>query len=574
MELALLALMISLLWFQLRSNSSFPEVPGIIEKIIRSAKAGAILFASIFEISISLPNAKRRIEKKRKQVIKYFSITSLVELIRIGSRSVSFRAKALSLNKSRKAKTNPLCESLKLCVKQVFLTDTPPPNVQYYRSKNISLNYNLPIQINKRTMKNIFLLLVSALFTLLMNGQQQPKYILLKPARVFDGEQMHSDWSILVMGNKITEAGSMKINMPAGTQVIELPGCTVLPGLIEGHSHLFLHPYNETSWDEQVLNESRAERTARAVTHANATLMAGFTTVRDLGTEGSMYDDVGLKTAIEKGVVPGPRMICATRAIVAKGTYGPKSPSPDVVLPQGAAEVSNVDEMMNEVRIQISKGADVIKIYADYRWGPNGEAKPTFSEEEIAAAVKIANSSGRLVTVHSVTPEGMMRAINAGVSSIEHGDNGTEEVFKLMKEKGIALCPTLAAGDAVLQYHGWKKGVDPEPRSITSKKKSFQAALQAGVTICMGGDVGVFAHGDNAREMEMMVDYGMKPLDVLRSATSINADVFGYADKIGRIKKGLFADIIAVEGDPSADIKNIRKIKLVIKEGFIYKNDK
>lgn len=385
---------------------------------------------------------------------------------------------------------------------------------------------------------------------------------------------MHSDWSILVMGNKITEAGSMKINMPAGTQVIELPGCTVLPGLIEGHSHLFLHPYNETSWDEQVLNESRAERTARAVTHANATLMAGFTTVRDLGTEGSMYDDVGLKTAIEKGVVPGPRMICATRAIVAKGTYGPKSPSPDVVLPQGAAEVSNVDEMMNEVRIQISKGADVIKIYADYRWGPNGEAKPTFSEEEIAAAVKIANSSGRLVTVHSVTPEGMMRAINAGVSSIEHGDNGTEEVFKLMKEKGIALCPTLAAGDAVLQYHGWKKGVDPEPRSITSKKKSFQAALQAGVTICMGGDVGVFAHGDNAREMEMMVDYGMKPLDVLRSATSINADVFGYADKIGRIKKGLFADIIAVEGDPSADIKNIRKIKLVIKEGFIYKNDK
>jgi len=423
-------------------------------------------------------------------------------------------------------------------------------------------------------MKKIFLFLASGLLSFLMNGQQQGKYILLKPDRVFDGEQMHSDWMILVMGNKITEAGNMKINMPAGTQVIELPGCTVLPGLIEGHSHLFLHPYNETTWDDQVMSESRAERTARAVTHANATLMAGFTTVRDLGTEGSMYDDVGLKTAIEKGVVPGPRMICATRAIVAKGTYGPKSASPDVVLPQGAAEVSNVDEMMNEVRTQISKGADVIKIYADYRWGPNGEAKPTFTVEEIAAAVKIANSSGRLVTVHSVTPEGMMRAINAGVSSIEHGDYGTEEVFKLMKEKGIALCPTLAAGDAVLQYHGWKKGVDPEPRSITNKKKSFQTALQAGVTICMGGDVGVFTHGDNAREMEMMVDYGMKPLDVLKSATSINADVFGYGDRIGRIKKGLFADVIAVEGDPSVDIKNIRKIKLIMKDGLLYKNDK
>jgi imidazolonepropionase-like amidohydrolase len=284
-----------------------------------------------------------------------------------------------------------------------------------------------------------------------------------------------------------------------------------------------------------------------------------------------MYDDVGLKIAIGKNVVPGPRMICATRAIVAKGTYGPRSESPDVILPQGAAEVGNVDEMMNEVRTQISKGADIIKIYADYRNGLNGEARPTFTVEEIAAAVKIASSSGRLVTVHSATPEGMTRAINAGVASIEHGDYGTEEVFKLMKEKGVALCPTLAAGDAVEQYKGWKKGIDPEPERITNKKRTFQLALKVGVTICMGGDVGVFIHGDNAREMEMMVEYGMKPIDVLKSATSINADVFGYGDKIGRIKKDLFADIIAVDGDPSVDIKNIRKIKLVMKDGIVYK---
>jgi imidazolonepropionase-like amidohydrolase len=423
-----------------------------------------------------------------------------------------------------------------------------------------------------KTLRLFILSFLSAFFCNTVYSQQADRYILLKPDRVFDGEQMHTDWVVLVKNDKIENAGSMTFKLPAGTGVIELQGCTVLPGFIEGHSHLFLHPYNETSWDDQVLKESRAERMARAVTHANATLMAGFTTVRDLGTEGAMYDDVGLKTAIDKGVVPGPRIICATRAIVAKGTYGPKSPSADVVLPQGAAEVSNIDEMMNEVRTQISKGADVVKIYADYRWGLYGEARPTFTEEEIAAAVKIANSSGRLVTVHATTPEGMMRAISAGVASIEHGDNGTEEVFKMMKQKGVALCPTLAAGDAVEQYRGWKKGVDAEPERITNKKKTFQLARKAGVTICMGGDVGVYTHGDNAREMEMMVDYGMKPIDVLRSATSTNADAFGYGDKIGRIKPGLFADLVAVTGDPTSDIKAIRKIRLVMKGGIVYNN--
>jgi imidazolonepropionase-like amidohydrolase len=420
-------------------------------------------------------------------------------------------------------------------------------------------------------MKKCFLFWTALLVWSRVFAQQSDKYVLLKPAKVFDGETMHENWVVLVRNNKIEQVGSMTFKLPASTQIIELPGTTLLPGLIEGHSHLFLHPYNETSWDDQVLKESRAERTARAVEHARATLMAGFTTVRDLGTEGSMYDDVGLKIAIEKGVIPGPRMICATRAIVARGSYGPRSPSTDVVLPQGAAEVGNVNEMMDEVRLQISKGADVVKIYADYRNEPNGEAKPTLTADEIAAAVAIAKSSGHEVATHATTAEGMMRAINAGVSTIEHGDNGTAEVFKLMKQKGVALCPTLAAGDAIQQYRGWKKGVDPDPSSIANKKKSFQLALSAGVIICMGGDVGVFAHGDNAREMEMMVGYGMKAIDVIRSATSINADVFGYGDKIGRIKKDLFADIIAVDGDPSVDIKNIRQVKLVMKDGVIYK---
>jgi imidazolonepropionase-like amidohydrolase len=419
-------------------------------------------------------------------------------------------------------------------------------------------------------MKYIFFLQ----FFLLSAGvfSQTDSFYLLKPDRVFDGETMHTNWVVLINKNKIEAAGPMMFKLPANTRIIELKGATLLPGLIEGHSHLFLHPYNETSWNDQVLKESRAERTARAVTHANATLMAGFTTTRDLGTEGAMYDDAGLKRAIEKGIVPGPRMIVATRAIVAKGTYGPYFGNADIDLPQGAAEVGNKEEMEKEVRTQISKGADVIKIYADYGYGINGENEPTFTAEEITAAVAIANSGGRLVTVHSSTPEGMRRAIEAGVRSIEHGNEGTEEIFRLMKEKGVALCPTLAANEAIAQYYyGWKKGSSTEPPRIINKRKSFAEALKAGVTICMGGDVGVFPHGDNAREMELMVEYGMRPIDVLHSATSVNADVFGYGNEIGRVKKGLFADLIAVEGDPSLDIHNIRKNIFIMKNGKIYR---
>ncbi len=398
---------------------------------------------------------------------------------------------------------------------------------------------------------------------------QTPVYILLKPDRVFDGENMHTGWSVLIHNNKIEEVGLITI-IPQNTTTINLTGSTLMPGLIEGHSHLFLHPYNETSWTDQVLKESRAERTARAVNHAKATLMAGFTTVRDLGTEGAMYDDVGLKKAIDKGIIMGPRMIVATRGIVAKGTYGPKSESADIELHQGAAEVGGVEEMTAEVFTEIGKGADLIKIYADYRWGKDGEAGPTFSVEAITVAVSIANNGGRKVVVHASTEEGMRRSTLAGVSTIEHGDGGTAQIFKLMKEKNVALCPTLAATEAIAQYNGWKKGTTPEPEKVTGKKNMFHLALQSGVKICMGGDVGVYTHGDNAREMELMVEYGMKPLDVLRSSTSVNADVFGYATKMGRIRKNMLADLIAVTGDPSQNIQVVRSISFVMKDGVIY----
>ncbi|HEY1021996.1 MAG TPA: amidohydrolase family protein, partial [Flavisolibacter sp.] len=313
-------------------------------------------------------------------------------------------------------------------------------------------------------MKKSLLLLFVSLAT--AGFAQTDSFYLLKPDRVFDGEAIHDNWIVLVHGNRIEAAGSMNFKLPANTRVIELKGATLLPGLIEGHSHLFLHPYNETTWNDQVLRESRAERTARAVNHAKATLLAGFTTVRDLGTEGAAYDDVGLKTSIEKGIIPGPRMIVATRAIVAKGTYGPNFGNPDLDLPQGAEEVAGLEELTRAVRTQMGKGADVIKIYADYRYGTNGEARPSSSEEEWQRIMTTANAGGRKVVAHASTKEGMRLAANAGVSTIEHGDEGDEEIFRLMKEKGVALCATLSAGDAVLQYGGWKKGSDPEPARI------------------------------------------------------------------------------------------------------------
>lgn len=396
-----------------------------------------------------------------------------------------------------------------------------------------------------------------------------PTSMLLKPAGVFDGVdgKVHPGWQVLITDDTIVRVGP-DVPAPADTRTIDLPGTTLMPGMIEGHGHLFLHPYNETSWDDQVLHEPLALRTARAVASAKATLLAGFTSERDLGTEGAGYADVGLKAAIDRGIVPGPRLSVATRAIVALGAYGPKGFEPGVEIPQGAEEVSGVDQIVVAVRRQIAAGADWIKLYADYRWRPGEESRPTLSLNEMKAAVAAAHDAGRPVAVHAATAEGMRRAIAAGVDTIEHGYGGTPEIFATMAAKGIALCPTLAASDATSRYRGWD-GSEPAPAAVKLNRESFRIAMMAHVPICMGGDVGVFAHGQNARELELMVAAGMAPSQVLMAATSGNARWLRLSERLGAVRPGLFADLIAVAGDPTSDIAAIRRVRFVLKGGVV-----
>ena len=396
---------------------------------------------------------------------------------------------------------------------------------------------------------------------------------LLKPARVFDGAVVHDRWVTLVRGDHIEAVGSEgEVRSPSDAVVVDLPGLTLLPGLIEGHAHLLLHPYDEASWDDQVLKEALALRVARATNHVRSTLLAGFTTLRDLGTEGAAYADVGLKQAVDQGILPGPRMIVTTRAIVATGSYGPRGFDPGFRVPQGAEEADGIDALVRVVRDQIGHGADWIKVYADYRWGPDGSARPTFSIDELRLIVDTARSSGRAVAAHAGTAEGMRRAILAGVETIEHGDEGTPEVFALMAQRRVALCPTLAAGDAIARYRGWREGIDPEPERIKAKRRSFAAALDAGVTIVNGSDVGVFAHGDNAREIELLVQYGLAPVDALRAATSVGAKVLHVEEAVGSVAVGKLADLIAVEGDPTLEIGALRRVRFVMKGGAVHRS--
>jgi imidazolonepropionase-like amidohydrolase len=390
--------------------------------------------------------------------------------------------------------------------------------------------------------------------------------------RLFDGEKMWTEKAVLVKGNKIMALVEKSSPIPSGAKVLDFKNATLLPGLIEGHAHLFLYPYNITDWDTQVLKETDALRTIRASVHAKNTLMAGFTSVRDLGTEGAGYADVSLKKAILDKIIEGPRMMVAGRAIVSTGSYGPKGYDNDQKIMLGA-EPADGNELVRVVRDQIWQGADFIKIYADYRWGLMGEDRPTFTLDELKLINEVTTSSGRVMVCHAKSKEAIRRAVLAGAVTIEHGDFLDEEMGKLMKEHQVIYMPTIAAVDKITQYRGWKKGVDPDPENVVRKKLSFKAALASGVTIGMGGDVGVFPHGDNVMEMELMAEYGMPNLDILKAATSVNARAMNWQDKLGHIKEGFLADLVVVKGNPLENISRIREVKMVIKDGVIYKKE-
>ena len=406
--------------------------------------------------------------------------------------------------------------------------------------------------------------------TMLAAGQQRSgapandAVTILKPARVFDGDAMHEGWGVRVRGERIDAVGAESTVASAGARVIDLPGTTLTPGLVEGHSHILLHSYNEASWTDQVSREGLALRVARATNHLRATLQAGFTTVRDLGTEGAGYADVELKQAVNQGILPGPRILASTRAIVATGSYQPKFIA-EWNVPQGAEEADGVDSLTRVVRDQIGRGADWIKMYADYRWGPMPGSRPTFSTDELKLAVETAKSAGVPVAVHSNTAEGMRRAALAGVETIEHGGEGTPEVFKLMVEHHVALCPTITAGAGP-----WPPA-NPDSPANQRKRASFKAALDAGVTIINGSDVGTFPHGDNARELDAMVAYGMSPIAAIKSATSVAARVLHMEQQIGMVKAGLYADLAAFDGDPTKDIAALHRVKFAMKGGVVYR---
>ncbi len=404
--------------------------------------------------------------------------------------------------------------------------------------------------------------------------------VVVSAARLIDGvgDAARSNMAVLVRGRRIAAVGpkaDIERQAPSGARRIDLGNMTLLPGLIDAHTHVLLQgDITQRDWDDQLLRESIPYRAIRAVAAARIALEHGFTTMRDIGNEGTMYADVDVKRAIASGVIPGPRLFVATRAFAPTGMYPPNGFSWEIPLPGGVQYVDGVDEIRKAVRDQVAHGADWIKVYADRRYylADDGRLRswPNFTDDELKMFVDEARRLGRKVAAHAIGWDGIDAALRAGVASIEHGMGLTPDLMDRMVTQGVTWCPTIYVGAYVAPGRGgiW-------PTIVEKEKAAFGEAVKRGVTIAYGTDAGGYAWTEpQAREFTYMVQWGMTPMQAIRSATSVAAQLLERENDFGSVASGQFADLIAVKGDPLRDIAELERVRWVMKEGKVVWSEK
>jgi imidazolonepropionase-like amidohydrolase len=419
-------------------------------------------------------------------------------------------------------------------------------------------------------------LLAVAFFCSFSLFAQTSHRIAIRAGKMIDGKggQPVSNVLILIEDGKIVSVAPGG-SPPAGAELIDLSHATVLPGFIDSHTHILLNgDVTEQEYEDQLLKMSIPYRAILAARNARIALDHGFTTLRDLETEGAMYADVDVKTAINRGEVPGPRLFVATRAMAPTGTYPLLGFSWELDLPHGVQVVDGVENARLAVREQVEHGADWIKYYSDhgYYFTSDGvlHSHVNFRDDEARAIVEEAHRLGHHVAAHAIGSDGIAAALRAGVDSIEHGDGFTDALLDQAVQQGVYWCPTIIVGAYVAPGRGgaWNPMVEAE-------KRVFQKAMAKHVKIVFGTDVGGFPWTklNEAGEFKYYVDYGMSPLDAIRTATVTPAEMLGWSDRIGSIEPGKLADIVAVSGDPLSDITELENVRFVMREGVVYKND-